>query len=374
MTPRTRNLASIALGLLVFAGGTGWFFTHFHQVPFEFRTPPAPEARRNRLLALERTLAAQGHVVFNRRRFGHADFGDADASAVVLDLDPRSLRASEVDALLEFVERGALLLMRMPASAEGRAGPLLDRLGVEPLDADPHCLELETGTDGDYEMCGGTRLGGSDIESTFTMLARHDGAENGYWYGHAGHGDGRVILVSQLDMLHNTALDRPEARDVGVALLAPLRERNRFHLFRGVDVEPFHVLLVRVGWPVLVPALIALLLWLWMRSERFGPILPEATPPRRALLEHVRASGEFLFRRGQPVAMHRALLARVHQRLTEREPVIAALPDEARIAALAERTQLSADALRLALNPVGLGRADLFFSAVSTLLQLERRL
>jgi hypothetical protein len=261
----------------------------------------------------------------------------------------------------------------MPASAEGRAGPLLDRLGVEAWEADSRCIELDTGAHGDYELCGGTRIGGEDIAANYTRLASA-GSESGYWFGHAWYEDGRVFLVSSLDMLHNAALDEADAVALADALLAPLRERGRIHLFRGVDSEPFHVLLLRVGWQALLPAFVALLLWLWMCSQRFGPILPDATAPRRALLEHVRACGEFLFRRGQSPALHRALLTRVLKRLDEREPVIAALPEAARIGALAERTRLPADALRLALNPVGLGRADVFFSVVSTLLQLERRL
>lgn len=374
MTPRLRNLVLIALGLALLGAGAWWFLANFHRVPFELRMPPAPEARRNRLLALERTLAAREHVVFNRLRFDAADFAEPAESAVVLDLDPRSLREAEVEALLDFVARGALLLMRMPASAEGRAGRLLDRLGVVPQDAEPNCFELDAGAHGDYELCGGTRIGGEDIAAHYTQLARHDDAADGYWYAHAWYDEGRVFLVSSLDMLHNTALDDAAAVALAEALLAPLRERPRIHLFRGVDHEPFHVWLVRVGWPALLPAFIALLLWLWMRSQRFGPVLPDAAPPRRALLEHVRASGEFLFRRGQPVALHRAVLARVQQRLREREPVIAALPEDARIAALAERTRLPVAELRHALNPVGLGRADHFLSAIATLQQLDRRL
>lgn len=374
MTPRLRNLALIVLGMVLLGAGAWWFFANFHRVPFEFRTPPAPEARRNRLLALERTLAAREHLVFNRLRFDAADFAEPAESAVVLDLDPRSLREAEVEALLDFVARGALLLMRMPASAEGRAGSLLDRLGVAPQEAEPHCLELDAGAHGDYELCGGTRIGGEDIAAHYTQLAGTGDAEAGYWYAHAWYDDGRVFLVSSLDMLHNAALDEAAAVALAEALLAPLRERQRIHLFRGVDQEPFHVLLLRLGWPALLPAFAALLLWLWMRSQRFGPVLPDAAPPRRALLEHVRASGEFLFRRGQPMALHRAVLARVQQRLREREPLIAALPEDARIAALAERTRLPATDLRHALNPIGLGRADHFLSAVSTLLQLERRL
>ena len=105
MTLRTRNLLIAALGLVLVAGVAYWFIANFHQVPFELRTPPSAAARRNRLLALEETLRTQGHTVFNRLRFSDDDFADPGNSAIVLDLDPRHLRASEVDHLLDFVAR-----------------------------------------------------------------------------------------------------------------------------------------------------------------------------------------------------------------------------------------------------------------------------
>lgn len=376
MTRTRRTLLLLLAGALaaaLIAAGSYWFFANFHQVPFEFRAPPGPEARHNRLLALERTLRTRGHVVFNWRRFNTTDFSDAAASAVLLDLDPRSLRDEEVDALLDFVARGALLLMRMPESAEGRAGTLLDQLDIEPLEPNDHCFEVALGAGRKQEMCGGTRIGG-DVEVRYTRLASYHDKDYGYWFGEVAHEQGRVFVVSDLDMLHNSALDDAEALELGGALLAPLLDRKRIHLFRGGDAEPFHVLLLRRGWPALLPALVALLLWLWQRSERFGPILPERATPRRALLEHVRASGEFLFRRGQPLAMHRALLARVQRRIEQREPEIAALGGQERDAALAARTGLAAAAIGQALNPVGLGHAETFHTTLSTLLQLERRL
>ncbi len=373
MSARARNLLIVLIATVAAAVAVYWFFVTFHQVPFELRTPPAAEARRNRLLALERTLQARGLTVFNNLRFNTREFATATDSAIVLDMDPRHLRDSDVDALLVFVEQGALLLMRMPATADGRAGALLDRLGVEPLEADPHCFDIALELHGKYPMCGGTRLGG-DIETQFTQLASYDDSEYGYWFGHADVDGGHVYLVSELDMLHNAALDEAAAVEISAALLAPLLERQRIHLFRGIDVEPFHVLIVRRGWPALVPAAIALLLWLWMRSERFGPKLPDIAVRRRALLEHVRASGEFLFRRGKPMTMHRALLTRVQRRIDEREPVIAALSGAARDAALAERTGLAAAAITQAMNPVGIGRPETFFATLSTLIQLERRL
>ncbi len=123
-----------ALGVALLGAGFWWFLSTYHQVPFDLRTPPSAAARRNRLLALEETLRTRGHQVFNQLRFDSQHFADPRASAVVLDLDPRALRDRDVDTLLQFVSDGALLLLRMPDSADGRPGALLDRLGIDPIE------------------------------------------------------------------------------------------------------------------------------------------------------------------------------------------------------------------------------------------------
>ena len=186
MSARTRNLLIILIALIAATAGVYWFLATYHQVPFEFRTPPGAAARRNRLLALEQTLRARDHTVFNTLRFHGRDFSDPQDSAVILDMDPRNLRESDVKVLLEFVSNGALVLMRMPTSAEGRAGSLLDELGVEPLAADDTCFEIDLSEKRSYRMCGGTRLGG-DIETSYSKLASYDDEEYGYWFGHTQH-------------------------------------------------------------------------------------------------------------------------------------------------------------------------------------------
>lgn len=371
MSVRLRIVIAV-VALLIVAGLGYWFATHFERVNDEIRTPMKTEARRNPMLALERTLKARQHTVFSRRKFGTQDFGDASDSAIVLDLDPRRLRDAEVEALLAFVGKGATLLMRMPDSAEGRPGKLLDQLGIEPLEPKDGCTDIHTDTKRPYRFCGGTRIGG-DLIPHYTQLARDTESGDGYWFAHAWYDDGHVYVVRDLDMLHNGELiDHPEAIALARSLLTPVVDRTRIHLFRDVDAVPFHVWLVQVGWPVMVPAFLALLLWLWQRSQRVGPIQPDAPKPRRALLEHVRASGEFLFRFGQPMAMHRALVARVQRRLAEREPAISALPESERLEALAVRSGIPVATLRHAFQPIGLGHPETFTQAIATLLQLER--
>jgi hypothetical protein len=79
-----------------------------------------------------------------------------------------------------------------------------------------------------------------------------------------------------------------------------------------------------VGWaawlwqhcrPVLLGLAALLLLWTWNASRRFGPLLPEAAGARRALIEHIEASGRWLWKLPQG----RALLLEAVRKGTEKQ-------------------------------------------------------
>ncbi len=59
------------------------------------------------------------------------------------------------------------------------------------------------------------------------------------------------------------------------------------------------ILLWRNIWTVIISSTILLLFWLWLASRRFGPLLPSPPRARRRLLEHIEASGHFLWRHKQ---------------------------------------------------------------------------
>jgi hypothetical protein len=50
--------------------------------------------------------------------------------------------------------------------------------------------------------------------------------------------------------------------------------------------------------PVLAAAAALLALWLWRTAPRFGPVMPDAPPARRRLLDHLRASGRYYWAKG----------------------------------------------------------------------------
>src|SRR3546814_17212534 len=77
-----------------------------------------------------------------------------------------------------------------------------------------------------------------------------------------------------------------------------------------------------------------------MRSARLGQLRPAPALNRRALLEHVQAAGEFLYRRDGGRSLHGLASDAVLARLRRRDPACAMLNGDALYARLAEPSEL----------------------------------
>ena len=121
-------------------------------------------------------------------------------------------------------------------------------------------------------------------------------------------------------------------------LLTPNWGAGTVHLVYAASVPPLWYQILTRGWMAWGPLLLALLAWLWMRTQRLGPVLPAPPVARRALLEHVAASGEHLVRYGRAPLLYDAVRTAFLDRLRRRDPLAAALVGEAGIEAIASRT------------------------------------
>jgi Domain of unknown function (DUF4350) len=395
----TLAAASLLLTLLA-----AWFFTHYKRVAFEQNLPPRGEARFNPLYALKLTLRARGVEASSRRDLDFAALKLKPGDLLLLDTDVRSLSEAQATQLLDWVEGGGQLLLRLPEDEEGRPGELLWRLGVA-VHEHPSCQDwsedlAEAGdakdkktprdfsemmremrdllsgnfgndTKGKGRFCTRMRFTTSDeYESDFAWLWGNPA--DGFIFGRHPWGEGAVLISADFDMLHNAYLESPGHSALAWQLLGPaLAGEGRAFLIYAAEVPPLWVLLLREGWPALLPLLLALLGWLWARSQRLGPLLPLAPPHQRALQDHLKAAGEFVFGRGRAAALHAAVLRAFQQRLRRRDPVTAALSGEALVQALSEQYHIAAQRIRQALNPQELARPEQFYAAIRTLMQLR---
>lgn len=342
MTRGGRVIAAAVLGLALVAA-TYWWFATFRRVERWVDLPPRGEAVYNPLYALKQALRAAGQPVESRQRLDLPHLALARRDTVLVFSDPRALAPHDLDALLAFAGRGGHLVLRMPGY-DFRPGPrpvgaLARRLPLQPLLAAPRCADMAPSGSAARVFCGSPRF---RLATTATPLVVWGDAANGDVFARLPVGAGSVDLVSDLSFLDNGALRRPGHALLARQLLAPRYGQGTVHLVYAADMPPLWHLLLDDAWMALLPLLLATLGGLWMRSQRFGPLLPSPPATRRALIEHVQASGEHLLRYGRLTVMHRAVRDAVLLRLRRRDAVAAAVGGDAQAALLSARLGIPA--------------------------------
>lgn len=385
---------TLIVGLIVLAGlliaaGTHWFQRNYHRVEQTLYLPPTGEAAYNPLYALRRALEADGVKAQSRQRLALDAHPPGPRDTVLLFNEASGLDGDQTRRLLDWVEQGGHLLVRTPPRRiwDGSPDPLLfNALGVETREQS-QCADLQVeGQRPHVEFCRGRRFRLHDVEPE---LAWGDlGA--GYVYARLAHGEGHVDVLADFDFLVNQGepgnpfadpLKRPQGglRDVphqalARQVLAPNYGAGTMHLVYAADMPSLLRTILFRGWMVWGPLLVALLAWLWSRMRPFGPPLPAPSMDRRSLLEHVRASGDHLFRYGRGVLLYTAARQAFLARLRRRDPMAAALAGEAQVEAVAERLGVPADTARTALQTPSTHDKTGFRDRISTLIQLRNRL
>lgn len=372
--------AIVALGIALLVAW--WLQTH-ERAERTVDLQPRGEARYNPLYALKLSLRAAGVQVQSRRRlqFGEVPLGARDT--LLLLSDPRTLARREIIGLLQWVERGGHLLVRTPQRERSFAlvpelpNGLLRALQLRLL-SKSDCMRLAPAAGATkaqaetprFAFCGGTRF---TMDGVDPLQAWGD-LDNGYVYARLAHGMGTVDVLADFNFLDNDSLEQPAFAALTRQLLQPDWKQGTVHLVYAASMPPLWRLLWDRAWMAWLPLLLAVCAWLWMRTQRFGPRLPSPEPARRALLEHVQASGEHLWRYGRAATLHTAVRDVFLARLRRRDPVAAALGGELQAAAVAQRTGATAAEVLAALQtPRPRDGAD-FRHRIARLLQLRQRL
>ena len=371
----------VVVAIATVASAFGYFFKPVTEL---ISLPAKGEASYNPLYALRQSLKAQGIKASSYPSLNPTALVLAPGDTLVLFTQPEAITPTQAKRLLAWVREGGHLVMPGPELGEspGALAAGLDLSGrpnpeyVEGDAGDLYCSRIDSRVkplnpgypSEKYLLCQNRFTG-----SAPGFQPGEGDAKRGYRFARISHGQG-IVTVSDLRFLDNDNLATPASREIAFQILSPRPGKGAFHLVYSADIPSLWRLLVLYGWPVLVPALLALAAWLLMRGQRFGPLAPMPAGNRRALLEHVQAAGEFAFRRGRGIALHTAVLNLFKQRLARRDPLLAALDGEAQVMALSERLILDAQSIRHALRPQGMQRPDHFLQSISTLVKMRNRL
>ena len=387
-----RNIGLGIAGVLLLGLFAAWFFNAYERVEETEELPPRGEAAYNPLFALKLALADDGRKVVARPRLQLREVPLKPADTLLLLGDTRQIPGPDRDAILAWVRSGGHLIVRTPpvgsdtglldfgdglgpdAAEDVAYVPLLSDLGVDPADHGD-CLELEVeGFDTHTEFCNG-RMFTLDASAADPLLFWDQYDEAEYGFVRLPHGKGTVDVLADLDFATNDQLQDGPHYALTRQLLEPNYARGGvIHLVYRIEMPSLWSLLWAKLWMLLLPCALGIAVWLWMRSERLGPLRPSPADDRRSLLEHVHASGEHLYRYGRAGRLYAAVFEAFLQRLRRRDPYAAALEGPARVEAIARRTGLPAHEVEAALRYPRPGDARDFVLRVAQLLKLRQRL
>ncbi len=356
MSPRTRVVLLSLLALLLTGLAAAWFFHNFERGSKDVHLPAYGEPTYNPLYALREALRRDGVQAESRRALDLRAMQLQSGDTVLLLGDTRPLTSAQVEQLLDWVQDGGHLLLRVPEPDDelDSDATLPGRIGVLPSHVPPRCQKWRVKGQSEHtEFCSGFRFTLAD--DARAELRWGDRRDDTMAHARLRHGEGRIDVLADMDFLSNGGeseggLRDVQHRDLTRLLLAPNYGKGTMHLIYGVESPSLWRSLFRHGWPVWLPLLLALLAWLWMRSQRFGSLLPSPREERRSLLEHVRASGEHLHRYGKTPLLYAAARQAFLTRLRRRAPVAAALEGEAQARAIADHLRLPPEQVRTALQ------------------------
>ena len=351
----TRNFWMTSLPLVAVGGLLILFFYAFDRVNVVRPVRARPEALQNEYLAAMRSLEKM-QLVADRVGILEGIGGSSRADVVFIKSERPSVSPRAIERIRQFVRDGGVLVLE--AGWHSDEDPLADAFGVnrrqidyreDEDDEEPSESDFEDGihgaddeadeADGEDEdeseddsdafvmpdfslQPGGERLRNRHFPDAQLRRVRWDGGAellvhlpyaqdlsrlrtaalladaHGTYALRFGYGEGQVVVLNNLDFLTNFELARNDHAEFMWRLIQLHAEPKRV-LFYHADRQDLGQWLRKHAWaPLWMIALLVLLL-IWRGMPRFGPIADDPEPVRRRLLDHLRASGNFLAKANQ---------------------------------------------------------------------------
>jgi hypothetical protein len=353
----------IPVGILALAAlGALWFLSTFERVPAKEWVGPSAEARRNPYLAAERFAGRMGLPTRQLRALLDLD-ALGNGGALLLPsrrqaLDPRRLRN-----IVAWVQGGGHVIAE--AELLGVSDPLFDLLGVQRTS-----MTAATAKPAPVELPGGRKLNVSVFGSTLLQAADKDA---GLRVGNPDaarlisftHGRGMVTVAAGLQFARNNLIGTNDNAEFLWHLLE-LTPATQLHVYLRPERLSLWGFLKEHAATVLAALAALLVLWVWRTGPRFGPVLPDAPPARRRLLDHLRASGRYYWAkdlRGRLVIAARDAALR---RIARAQPDFAVSSGGKRVARLSSLVAIPSEEAERFLNASGAVRGADFIRIMHT--------
>ncbi|QTR49818.1 DUF4350 domain-containing protein [Candidatus Thiothrix anitrata] len=317
---KAQRIALGLLGILVLVGLTLSFLNTFELKESEEHVGFKGEAKTNNLFAARLLLHSMGVPAQRQDRL--STLPDTD-TVLIINTQRYTLSSQKIEALLAWVERGGHLITRArtdesssnlysddtededatkPRTTEPKTDPLQSALGITlgeniiPEEDDLPLSVVRT----DYSKVLEVDPGFFDALETTAAVQHQQTYQNDAWLLEIKRGAGLITLAANLDFIENPAIDDYDHAEFFWHLIHSLHPQpQNVWLIHQDDLPPLWALLWERAWPLLLTLGVAIPLGILALSPRFGPLQQTPSLGRRRILEHIHASGRFMWKRHQ---------------------------------------------------------------------------
>ncbi|MGZ5885137.1 MAG: DUF4350 domain-containing protein [Burkholderiaceae bacterium] len=413
MSDKQRHALFFVLGALIIAGCTWLWFTYM-----EKRWIALPQqsdaARANSMLAATRLLTAHQHVVGNVSTLAEASLGSVPDGTLILAENGGIVTAEQSKQLLNWVKRGSTLIIRpkwsgrihqVVCGVQESSNLVADKKTVNALDTDPISSHLGVEL---VNMVRRPKATAPEAEATppskavkippclaqltlpnaayalqldidhVALESKENSASPLFGDEHLeavrvfaeGNGHIAVMANNYFDNDHLAAYDHAELL---LSLTGLNPNAKHVLIIQHLDMPAWYQALWWYFEYGIISVACGVLLLFWAAIRRFGPILPEPNLERRSLIEHIDASGRWLWKvPGGRNILIAAARASVNKTLLRKAPALLRMAPEEQAAYLAKLCNLSHADVELALHQPASDYPIHFTRQIQTLQQLRK--
>lgn len=184
-------------------------------------------------------------------------------------------------------------------------------------------------------------------------------------------GQGGITVTSDNFIWANKRID---CRDHAFALWRLVNPEGRVWFLVNQDAPSLMAILWRNASYGVMASLLTLVLWLWAKSQRFGPIFTVEKTGRRNLAEHIYASAMLLWRQQQHPQLLKTLRGEILERIEEQHPHLSQPQGDERINFIHQLTGIAPAAIQQALFADNLQHPQEFATAIAHLQTIRKQL
>ena len=337
-----------------------WFYMTHEKVTSTRYVGYQGEARVNRFLAAELLLNEVGIDAESRSTLTPTDWLPDYSDTIVTRLSATVSIPIERAALETWVSYGGHLVLLPPSSDSVVVTEFLEQLGYGLYEVDYEIVsedneDVRTITDDNKDGSVDYAL---DLDYTRLRISVDDdyqqsatlSDDEGIVAARQRWGDGYVTLISNAYYFNNSYLEESDHARLLLDVVDGYIEPGKVWFIYDASFAP----LWRVIWDnapyVVIGSAALLFILIWAVFPGFGPKLLPEPPVRRSIVEHIQASGTFIWKQRGSTKLAKAASASVIHRAESRHPGIGRLPLAEQAKVIAGITDIDAqtifDALR----------------------------